>query len=72
MSTQQEAAVNGAKLVSVWALVGITSWADAAAMLAAIYSMLLITEFAWKKVLRPFLEDRGLIDRIARREGDLP
>lgn len=70
MSTQQEATVSGIKIVSVWAMVGITSWADAAAMLAAIYSALLIGEFAWKKCVRPFAEDRGWIERRARRAGD--
>lgn len=56
---QREAAVSGIKLGSVWAAVGITSWADFAAFLAALYSMLLIGEFTWKKVLKPFLLWRG-------------
>jgi hypothetical protein len=56
---QQEAAVSGGKLISVWAAVGITSWTEAAAALAAIYSALLIGEFAWKKWLRPFAVWRG-------------
>lgn len=70
MSAQQEATVSGIKLASVWAMVGITSWADAAAMLAAIYSALLIGEFAWKKVLRPFAENRGWLPRLMRRAED--
>jgi len=37
------------KLVSVWAAVGITSWADAASALAAIYTCLLIGEWVYKK-----------------------
>lgn len=37
-----------AKMLSAWALVGVTSWADFAAMLAAFYSLLLIVEWFWK------------------------
>ena len=36
------------KLVTVWAAVGITSWADVAAFLASLYSFLLIAEWCWK------------------------
>lgn len=42
-----------AKFISLWALIGITSWTDFAAFLGAVYSALLIGEWAWKKVLRP-------------------
>lgn len=52
---QREGLVAGAKLGSVWAAVGITSWADFAAFLAALYSALLIGEFLWKKAVKPFL-----------------
>ncbi|SNR73879.1 hypothetical protein SAMN05192560_0788 [Methylobacillus rhizosphaerae] len=38
------------KVISVWAAVGITSWADFAAFLAAVYSLILICEWVWKKV----------------------
>jgi hypothetical protein len=51
--------VAGTKLGTVWAAVGITSWADFAAVLAAIYSGLLICEFVWKKVIRPFALWKG-------------
>lgn len=60
---QREAVIAGAKLGTVWAAVGITSWADAAAFLAALYSLLLVLEFLWKKLARPFLEWRGLIEK---------
>ena len=56
---QREGLVAGAKLGSVWAAVGVTSWADVAAVLAAVYSALLIIEFAWKKAIKPFLQWRG-------------
>lgn len=50
---QREGAIAGAKLGTVWAAVGVTSWADVAAGLAALYSALLILEFIWKKIVRP-------------------
>jgi hypothetical protein len=54
----KEGFIAAAKLGSVWAAVGITSWADLAAVLAALYSAMLIGEFIWKKVLKPYLEWR--------------
>jgi hypothetical protein len=38
-----------AKVVSAWALFGITSWSDAAAAAAFLYTMMLIGEWCWKK-----------------------
>ena len=58
------------KVASAWALVGVTSWADFAAMLAALYSLLLIGEWFWKRCLRPFAERRGWIARRLRRAAD--
>lgn len=43
----------GAKIVSAWAVVGITSWSDFAAFLGAIYTTVLLGEWAYKKVVRP-------------------
>jgi len=40
------------KLASVWAAVGITSWADAASALAAIYTCILIGEWVYKKFFK--------------------
>lgn len=48
-----------AKFISLWALIGITSWTDFAAFLGALYSMLLIGEWMWKKALRPVCIARG-------------
>jgi hypothetical protein len=39
-----------AKVVSAWALFGITSWSDAAAAAALVYTLLLIGEWCWKKI----------------------
>lgn len=40
------------KLATVWAAVGITSWADAASALAAIYTFILISEWVYKKFIK--------------------
>lgn len=38
------------KVASAWAAVGITSWADAAYFVAFCYTMILIIEWAYKKI----------------------
>lgn len=59
------------KIVSVWlAAFGIASWSELAAALAALYSVLLIGEWLWKKIGRPFAEHHGLLARKARRASD--
>lgn len=66
----------GVKIVSAWALIGITSWADFAAFLGAIYTALLLAEWAFKKVIRPILISQGvmkpvpLVKRIAEEIED--
>lgn len=54
----------GVKIVSAWALIGITSWADFAAFLGAIYTAVLLGEWIWKKVIRPFCIGRGWMKPI--------
>jgi hypothetical protein len=44
------------KLGSLWALIGITSWTDFASFLGAVYSMILIGEWLWKKVFKRMLK----------------
>jgi hypothetical protein len=58
------------KVGSAWALIGITSWAEAAAALAAIYSLLLILEWLWKKIARPLLVHFGVVEATAQKAGD--
>lgn len=65
-----QAAVDGAKVASVWTAVGISSWGDVASAAAAIYTALLICEWLWKKIGRPFLENHGMIARKLRRKHD--
>lgn len=50
--TMGTALVKGA---SAWAVVGITSWSDVAAMLASCYTGLLICEWVWKHGLRDLI-----------------
>lgn len=61
MQDRTEIAAPAAKIVSAWAAVCLTSWADIASFLAAIYSALLISEWSWKRVLRPFATRKGWI-----------
>lgn len=71
-SIDQHTSVNhsAAKVASVWVATLFTSWADVAAFLAAIYSLLLIGEWLWKKVGRPFCEARGWLKKQYRRRDD--
>lgn len=40
-----------AKIITAWAAaLGIASWSDVAAALAALYSLILICEWLWKKL----------------------
>lgn len=59
------------KIVSAWLVaVGISSWSDVAAALAALYSLILIGEWCWKRFLRACAERHGLISRRMRRASD--
>ena len=60
----------GIKIVTAWAAVGVTSWTDVASVLAALYTLLLIFEWLWKKIGRPFCERHGWLKRMKRRRDD--
>jgi hypothetical protein len=66
----QTVAAPGIKIATAWGAVAITSWADIAAMLAALYTLLLILEWLWKKFGRPFAEIHGWLKRKTRRRDD--
>ena len=72
MNEQQtsDVVVPGVKIVSVWAAVKITSWADAASAIAFFYTLLLVGEWLWKRFGRPFCENRRWIRRNKRRADD--
>ena len=61
MDQQHEIAAPVVKATTAWAAVGLTSWADVASFLAACYTAILMTEWAWKRFLRAALVKRGLI-----------
>jgi hypothetical protein len=67
---QREVLASTVKAGSVWATIGVSSWADVASVLAAFLSLLFIIEWFWKKVFRPLLEDKGLVVRKHRRKTD--
>ena len=50
--------------------IGALSWPDIAAILASIYTLVLMGEWAWKKVLRPYLARCGWIERRVRKEDE--
>jgi hypothetical protein len=69
-----EIAAPVAKVMSLWGLVGFSTLADAAAFatmlagfLAAFYSLLLVSEWFWKKLWRPLFEHFGWIKPAPRR-----
>lgn len=41
-----------AKVVSLWAAIGVTSWTDFASFVAGLYSLALLAEWFWKKIGR--------------------
>jgi hypothetical protein len=57
----QQVENQAAKIVSAWALIGITSWAEAASFAAFLYSALLILEWLWKRLFRPLAVNRGWV-----------
>lgn len=61
----------GAKIASVLALVGITTWADFASVVAAIYTLILIGEWLFNRFGRPYFEHKGWMRRRRRRWEDM-
>lgn len=59
-------AVSGASW-STWQTVNAIPWGTIASLVAALYTMLLISEWFWKKLWRPLLERRGWIKAKKRR-----
>lgn len=58
VATDQTITAPVLKITSAWVLVGITSWADFAAALAALYTLILLAEWCWKKIKRLRRRDR--------------
>ena len=60
-TTVNVVANQGAKIGVIWAMLGIGSWSEAAAFLAFVLSALALTEYIWKKMLRPLLASIGVM-----------
>lgn len=59
------------KIATAWlAALGISNWSDIAAMFAALYTLLLIMEWFWKKFWRPAFERIGWLKPRLRRQSD--
>lgn len=56
---QEEIAAPVIKTLTVWGAIGITSWAEAASFAAFLYSLALLSEWLWKRLIKPFLISRG-------------
>ena len=50
-----------AKIISALGLAGITSWSEFASACAALYTLLLISEWVWKRFLKPAFVRRGIV-----------
>lgn len=61
MSQQtQEVVTNlGPKIGGIWLAIGVSSWSEAAAFMAFILSFLALSEWVWKKALRPLMVHYG-------------
>lgn len=62
MAAQSElVAAPVAKAATAWAVVGVTTWAEFASFLAAIYTLILLGEWAWKRFGRAYAVRRGWV-----------
>ena len=70
-SAPEATASAATKVVAVWTGVGIGqtawTWADLAAILAAIYSAILIGEWIWRRIARPAFERSGFVQPRKRK-----
>jgi hypothetical protein len=61
MHEQHEIGMPVAKAASAWALIGVTSWTEVAAFLGAVYSAILICEWALKRFRPGWAVRRGWV-----------
>lgn len=72
-TVDQATSVSNPVLKAVTALlagIGVSSWSDMAALLAAVYTLCLLSEWLWKRFVRPFAEVHGWVKRKRRRATD--
>lgn len=65
--TQEVVANLGPKIGGIWLAIGVSSWSEAAAFLAFILSFLALSEWMWKKAIRPTLAHMGYVKPIKRK-----
>lgn len=66
-----DVANSGAKIFAVWTAYGVSSWTEAAGLLAFILSALALGEWLWKKVFRPMAVYAGwLLPAKPKRRAD--
>lgn len=71
MSPEQKTQIiDVTKVSSLWAAVGISSWSEFAAAAASVYSVILIGEWFWRRLIRSYAERYGLVSRRLRRKDD--
>lgn len=71
MTPQQRENVEGLfGLGSAWTAIGIGSWTEAGAAAATVYTIMLISYFLWRRVVRPLLERWGFKAPRKRRSDD--
>lgn len=60
------------KVASLWAMIGVTSWSEAASFLAALLTFYLLARHLWRDIGRPFLESIGVLKRhkVQRNDDD--
>jgi hypothetical protein len=59
-----------AKIAGVWALVGITSWSEAASFAAFCLTVYLLCRHIWRDIARPLLERIGVLPAIKPQRDD--
>lgn len=76
MSDEKTAIIAGAKITTAWAppalfsLMGVSTWAEFSAALAALLTGLFILEFLWKKIIRPAAVWLGWMRAPRRRDNN--
>lgn len=65
--TQEVVANLGPKIGAIWVAIGVSSWSEAAGFLAFILSFLALSEWVWKKVVRPALTYFGYMKPVKRK-----
>lgn len=69
MDEQQKSGWLIAKIASAWAMVGVTSWSEAASFVAFMYTSCLFVHWLWGHWVRPFCVDRGWMKPLPAASG---